>query len=57
MLRHVYAAQSGEWYDDESGLPHVLHAAWHCACLFMFEKHGLGTDDRISTAVEGLQHG
>ena len=55
LLRHVMAAEKGEWLDDESGLPHVMHAAWHCFALFMFEKHGLGTDDRISTAVEGVR--
>ena len=54
LLRHVMAAEKGEWLDDESGLPHVMHAAWHCFALFLFEKHGLGTDDRISTVVEGL---
>lgn len=55
LLRHIMAAEKGEWLDDESGLPHVMHAAWHCFALFLFEKHGLGTDDRISTVVEGLQ--
>lgn len=55
LLRHVMAAEKGEWLDDESGLPHVMHAAWHCFALFLFEKHGIGTDDRISTVVEGLQ--
>jgi hypothetical protein len=55
LLRHVMAAEKGEWLDDESGLPHVMHAAWHCFALFMFEKHGLGTDDRISSVVEGLR--
>ena len=54
LLRHVMAAEKGEWLDDESGLPHVMHAAWHCFSLFMFEKHGLGTDDRISSTVEGV---
>ena len=55
LLRHVMAAENGEWLDDESGLPHVMHAAWHCFALFLFEKHGIGTDDRLSSTVEGMQ--
>lgn len=55
LLRHVMAAEKGEWLDDESGLPHVMHAAWHCFALFLFEKHGIGTDDRISSVVEGVK--
>lgn len=55
LLRHVLAAENGEWLDEESGLPHVMHAAWHCFTLFMFEKHDLGHDDRISSTVEGVQ--
>lgn len=55
LLRHVMAAEKGEWLDAESGLPHVMHAAWHCFTLFLFEKHGIGTDDRLSSTVEGLQ--
>jgi hypothetical protein len=55
LLRHVMAAEKGEWLDDESGLPHVMHAAWHCFALFLFEKHGIGTDDRIKTVVEGVR--
>lgn len=54
LFRHALAAANGDWLDEESGLPHVMHAAWHCFCLFMFEKHGLGNDDRIKTVVEGL---
>lgn len=54
LLRHVLAAENGEWLDDESGLPHVMHAAWHCFALYMFERHGLGKDDRISSVVEGV---
>lgn len=54
-LRHLMAAEKGEWLDEESELPHVMHAAWHCFALFMFERHGIGTDDRISSAVEGVR--
>lgn len=46
MLRHLLASMRGEWVDEESGLPHVVHVAWHCAALHTFEAEGLGTDDR-----------
>jgi hypothetical protein len=45
-LRHLAAAIKGEWRDPESGLPHVVHVAWHMATLHTFEREGLGTDDR-----------
>lgn len=43
MLRHVFAWMRGEWYDHESGLPHLAHAAT-CA-MFILES-----DDRRSPA-------
>ena len=33
LARHVSSMLDGEWYDQESGLPHVAHAA--CNCLFL----------------------
>jgi hypothetical protein len=57
-LRHLLAAMDGEWLDEESGLPHVTHTAWHMAALFMFERHGLGTDNRLFHSVErSVNHG
>lgn len=52
LLRHLMAFQSGEDTDPESGLPHILHVAWHCATLFMFGEHDLGTDDRLFHTIE-----
>lgn len=46
LLRHLLATMRGEWFDPESGLPHVVHVAWHCATLHTFYREGLGTDDR-----------
>ncbi len=47
LLRHLTLALGGEWLDSESGLPHVVHVAWHCATLHTFERENLGTDDRV----------
>lgn len=47
LLRHLTATLNGEWADPESGLPHVVHVAWHCATLHTFMAEGLGTDDRL----------
>ncbi|MEN6536486.1 MAG: dATP/dGTP diphosphohydrolase domain-containing protein [Bryobacteraceae bacterium] len=33
MMRHLYAHRSGEYLDDESGLPHIAHAL--CCLIFM----------------------
>lgn len=46
LLRHLLATMRGEWFDSESGLPHLVHVAWHCATLHTFYREGLGTDDR-----------
>lgn len=32
-FRHLSAVSDGEWLDQDSGLPHVAHAA--CNCLFL----------------------
>lgn len=43
--RHYSAFMRGEWFDPESGLPHLAHAAWHCLTLLAFKSRGLGTND------------
>lgn len=44
--RHLWAWWRGEPFDDESGLPHL----WHAACCLMFliayEQRKVGEDDR-----------
>ena len=45
-LRHLLAWWSGEDDDPESGINHLIHAAWNCAALFYYQKEGRGTDDR-----------
>jgi hypothetical protein len=47
MQRHIDAVLNGQWEDEESGLPHLAHAAWHCATLIVYKENGLGTDDRV----------
>jgi hypothetical protein len=47
LHRHIGAWWSGENLDPESGLSHLAHAAWHCHTLLLFERAGLGTDNRF----------
>lgn len=35
-LRHVFAYMGGERVDDESGMPHLAHAA--CCLLFVLDR-------------------
>lgn len=46
MMRHLNAFWRGEFYDPESGQPHLAHAKFHCNTLMTFFWEGLGTDDR-----------
>ena len=45
--RHALQFWDGEDLDDESGLPHVLHAAWHYLALASFMMRNVGNDDRF----------
>lgn len=48
MQRHEHAFWNGQDLDDESGLLHLAHAAWHNLAMISFILRGLGTDDRYS---------
>lgn len=51
MQRHLSQFWTGENYDEESGLHHLAHAAWHCMVLFVFstvERYKV-FDDRPDT--------
>ena len=53
LLRHIFAFWSGENLDQESGLSHMAHAAWHCLALAEFSHAKLGTDDRWKSPSSG----
>lgn len=36
--------------DPETGVHHVICAAWHCFAMYVFATHKLGTDDRPTKA-------
>jgi hypothetical protein len=46
LQRHLMQFWGGQDNDEESGLPHLAHAAWHCLALLAFVERGRGTDDR-----------
>jgi hypothetical protein len=48
MQRHLWAFWGGEDTDPESGLPHVIHAAFHALALAEFMKTHPEMDDRAA---------
>ena len=57
MLRHLSLFWQGENWDDESGMPHIAHAAWHALVLLAFQLRQAGTDDRPVNAFNGTVPG
>lgn len=47
LKRHLSQWCQGIDRDEETGCHHLIHAAWHCLTLFVFQRRGLGTDDRM----------
>lgn len=45
-LRHMFKFWEGEDIDEESGLPHLIHAIWNLATLRYYKLHDLGKDTR-----------
>jgi len=44
LLRHAFAIQSGELYDQESGMPHSAHAMCCAAFIVELEKAKLSEE-------------
>ena len=55
LMRHLTLFWMGEWSDQETGLPHLAHVAWHAATLYTFYEDDLGTDDRPDVGKYGGQ--
>ena len=36
LLRHMVAHEKGEFYDPESGLPHLAHCLWNSIAMLYF---------------------
>lgn len=51
-MRHLLAFWNGQDRDDESGLPHVAHAAFHLLALLYFMEHHRALDDRPTVRDE-----
>ena len=48
LMRHLFKWVRGEDLDDESGLPHLSHAACNVLFLLTFHLRKSGTDDRMN---------
>lgn len=46
ILRHTWYFLRGQYNDDESGLPHLAHAAFNALMLIDIVQSGKGTDNR-----------
>jgi hypothetical protein len=57
LMKHAWAAWRGEWLDPESGLPHLMHAAWHCFTIVTYHDYRLGTDDRTELRESPVEPG
>jgi len=49
-MRHLNRMRRGEWYDRDSGHPHVIHAA--CNLMFLFHKHQQDGEPYETTNVQ-----
>lgn len=54
LQRHLALWWAGEDTDDETGLSHMAHAAWHCLVLLSFTLRGVGVDDRAPAAYASM---
>ena len=47
LMRHCWAWARGEDINQESGLPHLVHAAWWCFTLLEYARTHPELDDRL----------
>lgn len=52
LQRHLHQFWMGEYLDDESGLPHLAHAVFHCLALMQYHKHYPEFDNRSKLDVD-----
>jgi hypothetical protein len=50
LNRHLWAFWNGEYYDDETRIPHLASVVFHALALMEFHDKTLGTDDRAPGA-------
>lgn len=46
LLRHLLKWFQGEEKDEESGLSHLDHVLWNAMALVVYERRGIGEDNR-----------
>lgn len=49
IMRHAWAWFRGQTHDPETGLNHMVHAAWGCLALVEYSITNKGQDDRVQT--------
>ncbi len=54
MQRHLALFWQGQDEDEETGLPHIAHAAWHALVLLAFYVRLTGEDDRPISDPDGF---
>jgi hypothetical protein len=52
-LRHIFAWIMGQDKDPETGLSHMVHAAFCVLAIVAYELRGTGTDDRAKPVDKG----
>ena len=52
-FRHMQSFWGGEDFDQESGLPHLDHAAWNLLMLGLQRVRQIGMDDRTVPDEQG----
>lgn len=56
LQRHLKAWEKGEIHDPVDGQFHLASVSWCAKTLFMYQKYGLGTDDRLINVLKELKN-